>query len=169
MKVTALISPPLSGSITEHWFEERGGDTWFRFETDFGVEWAGLFASAGLVPETCAVDFADGGTVLINAGGSGYVVGVDSAKLIYRPAVVPLVGAIRVPGRDLIIARDFTKVYALGREGELWKSPRIASDGVEFRHSTSNTLFGRAFRWTAWHDFTLSYDGWLLSIGALPE
>src|SRR3954462_3570284 len=112
MRVTHLPSPPVSGSIVEHWFD-GGGGTWFHFETDDGGEWAGLFAGSGLVPENSAVEFADGRTALINAGGEGYVIDVDRAELLYRPEVVPLVGAVSVPGRDFVIARDFTGVHAL--------------------------------------------------------
>src|SRR5689334_23026218 len=97
MKVTALTSPPLSGSITEQWFGQVDGDTWFRFETDEGMEWAGLFASDRLIQEPVATEFADGRSVLINARGAGYVVDVEDARLLYRPDIAPLVGAISVP------------------------------------------------------------------------
>ena len=167
MKVTALEAPPMSGSIDEHWFVERDGDTWFKFETDAGTEWAGLFSSAGLLPEKTALAFSDGRTVLINAGGDGHVVDVESAELLYQTNVLPLVGAIAVPGQDFIIACNFTGVVALGRAAELWRSPRIASDGIELGSATASALAGRVFRWTDWHDFTLTFEGWRLDVEPL--
>jgi hypothetical protein len=165
MKIEALATAPASGSVVEHWFEEPDGDAWFKFETDDGVEWAGLFRDARLVPEKNAVEFWDGRAVLINAGGAGYVIDISNASLLDKPDVTPLVAAMAVPERDFVVARDFTNVYVLGREGELWSSQRIASDGVEFRRTTSNALHGRAFRHGEWHNFTLAYEGWVFTLG----
>src|SRR6202521_3566036 len=117
MKIGVLATAPVSGSVAEHWFEESDGDTWFKFQTDDGVEWAGLFRDARLVPEKNAVEFWDGRSVLINAGGAGYVLDISSASLLYKPDVPPLVAAMPVPERDFVIARDFTNVYVLGPEG----------------------------------------------------
>ena len=169
MKVSVLASPPVSGSVVEHWIEP-GGDAWFQFETDDGSEWAGLFRDGKLIPERASVDYGDGRTALVNAGGTAYVVDVPDAALLYKPSLAPLVEAIPVPERGFVIARDFTSLHALGREAELWRSDRVASDGLEFRRTTSNALHGRVWRHEGWHNFTLAYDGWLFSLGdRLPE
>ena len=159
MKVELLNQPPVSGSIPERWFDGVGACTWVRFEPSTTPTWAGVFGGGDIIRASTVVSFADARHVLVLARGIGYVVDGESGDLRYRTASDLLIGGLTVPDRDFVIACSWTHLFALGTSEELW-SRDIALDGIELVSATPSTLRGEAWQGSAWHEFTLYYDGW---------
>jgi hypothetical protein len=167
MHIRVLPRPPISGSIREHQFDARGDCTWVEFELDDGTTWAGAFGEGRITKQhRAAVPFADGRTVLVIAGGQGYVVDVERCTLNYRTKCDFWDSALAVPERDFVIAAEFTTATVIGRERELWKSERIALDGIILDSSTPAELRGKVWQVDGWHAFTLRYDGFVYEQGS---
>ena len=163
VKLTLLPGPPISGSVSEEHFDAFGDCTWVHFDDEVGGCWAGAFGTHRLV-DSFTVLFSDERTALVSAGGQGYLVDLTGRRLLFRTDAI-LVGGITVPDRPFVVVHDWVRLYALGKEGSLWKSHRIAMDGIELLGTTEKTLHGRA--WDGdWHTFTLAYDGWAIEGGS---
>lgn len=159
MSLTILSSPPTSGSIPERWYDAHGICTWVRFEPPDQPLWAGVFGNGDISRHSAAILFGRQPLAFVIAGGVGYIVDVSTGQLIHKTERETFVSAICVPDRDFVIACDWTELYAIDRTGEIWRSERIALDGIVLEESSSKTLTGRAWQ-DGWHRFELTYEGW---------
>ena len=159
MPTRILTSPPLSGNMPEQAFDAVGACTWVEFDLDES-RWAAAFGDGKvLTKRRMVVPFGVGSAAFVIAGGKGYVVDVKSHKLLYRTKVDYWATAIPVPGRDFIVAAEFTTIEVLGSERPLWTSDRIAVDGIILDSSTPDELVGKAWWEDGWYGFTLRYEG----------
>jgi hypothetical protein len=162
-----LAAPPISGSLPEEHFGRAGGArAWVRFSPTDGEDWAGDFRADGLTPRYGACVFADGRTVLVIAGGRGYVLDARTHRLL-QTVRDDLWNAAAVPDHPFVVAHNETMLFAYGREGELWRSERIALDGIRIDEVTASGLQGRVYLPHApsydddqWKHFRLTFIGW---------
>lgn len=160
MQYRILQQPPLSGELPECRFDARGNCTWVVFADDHG-EWCGVFGDGDAVRNHHAVvPFADNVVVFVIANGAGYVVDTLRRQLLYRTPLSYWVAAISVPDRDFVVAADFTSLAAIGRHHELWRSQRIATDGIVLDAASSDQITGKVWCNGGWYPFCLHVDGW---------
>jgi hypothetical protein len=173
MTFELLHAPPMSGTVLERHFEVSARkNEWVRFTDDDGAEWVGVFGSGEISGYSAVVPFADdnGRTVLVVAGGQGYVVDATSGSLLRRTPWDYAQQAMSVPGRDFVLVADTTELWAAGRQEDrlAWRrepgwydanqtapTHRVALDGIRFDAVTSNALTGRVWELDGWYAFRL--------------
>jgi hypothetical protein len=128
--------------------------------------WAGDFRADGINRRVGCCAFADGSTILVIARGRGYVIDLATRALLYA-AREDLWGVVAVPGRDFVLAHSYTDLFGYSRSGELWRSDRIAYDGIGFDEVTTNYVRGMVYlphgaqnEDDEWSPFRLTFDGW---------
>jgi hypothetical protein len=151
---------PESGTVKERWFDAVGDCTWVRFVTDDPTEWAGVFGNGDMAKHRKAVLFGDERTAMVIAGGQGYIVDAQTGELHHKTDYDCFCDAVTVPGRQFVIACDFTNLYAVAKGGVVWRSSRIALDGIKLDSATETFLAGQGWEIDGWHPFTLSIDDW---------
>ena len=151
---------PVSGSIYERHYDARGDCTWARFELDACEEWMGVFGNCGCNANSAAAKFADNKHAMVIACGYGYIVDGVTGELVHKAELEDLGRVITIPDRDFVIASDELSLIAYTTRGRIWRSQRIALDGIELISSTDQVLSGRLEHVDGWHDFTLTFDGW---------
>lgn len=185
MKVTLLGSPPISGSVLERHFDVSAGtNAWVQFDNDEQGTWVGVFGSSGLTRFNAVAPFADDGgrTVLVIAGGQGYVVNAQSGELLRRTPWDYAQAAFVVPGRDFILVADDTRIWAADRSRDryAWRrdrawydtddlSPprRVSLDGIIFDEMTGQELSGKVWEMDGWYGFRLGLDDLEFTRGGL--
>jgi hypothetical protein len=171
MHAEILRTPPMSGTFVEHRFDVSAHtNTWVRFEDDEGNEWVGVFGRSGYSAFDAVVPFAiDGGrTVLVVAGGQGYVVDARTGSLVRRTRWFGAEGVVAVPDQDFVLVADATEIWVADRARDLrawrhdraWydsddKTPatRVALDGIVFDHVTSSELTGKVWEMDGWYAY----------------
>ncbi|MCA9251328.1 MAG: hypothetical protein KDA54_09350 [Phycisphaerales bacterium] len=167
MLVEIYTQIPQSGSVTERRFDATGNCTWVRFAAADADEWTGVFGNGDIVRHSKAVLFGDNRTAFVIAAGQGYIVDAVTGEMLHKTPEDCFCDAISVPGRDFIIACDFTDLYAVSQSGVIWRSERIALDGIKFGSSTDQSLTGECWCGATnskgadeWGRFILHFDGW---------
>jgi hypothetical protein len=171
MHVELLNTPSISGTVTERHFDVSArANAWVRFEDAEGGTWVGVFGSSELAPFNAAVQFPDDGgrTVLVIAGGQGYIVDAVSRALIRRTPWDYAHAVAAVPGRDFVLVADATKIRAADRAHDrlVWRrerawydydnvSPphRVALDGIVFDEVKVDELRGKVWEMEGWYAF----------------
>lgn len=173
MRADLLRTPPVSGTALERHFDVSGrSNTWVRFADDEGNEWVGVFGSAELAPFEAVVPFADDGgqTVLVIAGGQGYIVNAVSGDLLRRTPWDYAHQAVGVPESGRILVASLTELWATDRvrEQHAWRreppwydydevtpAHRVALDGIVLDVVTAEMATGKVWEMDGWYDFTL--------------
>jgi hypothetical protein len=169
LKVSILSEPPISGSIKEYWFDAKGDCTWIQFERA-SETWAGVFGKGALKNYNAICKFSDDKYVFIIAGGQGYILDSRAHKLCHKTSIDYFVSAIATPYKDLMIVCDFTSLYAFDTQELIWRSDRIALDGIKLDSSTENELSGKVWQVDGWYSFQLEYKNWKYTQGSrLPK
>jgi len=176
MHIELLRTPPLSGDYLErHYDVSARANTWVRFDDGEGAEWVGVFGNGDWVRSKAAVPFGDDGgrTVLVVAGGRGYVVNALTGDLVRRSSRDDLNRTAAVPGRDFVLAASTTGIWAIGRidDRAAWShgpdlsnaapstpvsETTLALDGVLFDEVRSDTACGKVWQPDGWYAFTLN-------------
>jgi len=143
-----------------------------RFEDDDAEAWVGVFGRSELAAFDTVVPFADDGgrTVLVIAGGQGYIVDAVAGTLLWQTPWDYAYAAVAVPGRDFVLVADTIRIWASSRTDErpAWRrdrawydsdkterAHRVALDGVVFDHVTSDRLTGKVWEMDGWYAFRL--------------
>jgi hypothetical protein len=164
MPKSVLLDAPQPDKYPEVHFDVSGVSTWVHFVDDAYEDWIGVFGRGDIVRnKSFAVSFNESGCALVSAWGRGYVVDVNARTLKYRTDSDMLVDAIKIPNRELVIACDFTDLYAFTCEAQIWCRKRIASDGIGFIEASPDALTGRAYFRGKWVDFSLDLASWVVT------
>ena len=173
MHAEILRTPPMSGTFTERRFDVSAhANTWVRFEDDEGNEWVGVFGRSEHTAFDAVVPFAiDGGrTVLVVAGGQGYVVDAQAGSLVRRTRWFVAEAAVAVPDHDFVLVADATEIWATDRVSDrrAWRrdhawydfddgapATRVALDGIVFDGVTAAELTGKVWEMDGWYAFRL--------------
>lgn len=187
MNISLLTQQPISGTILERHFSVfRGANLWVRFEDDVEEPWIGVFGMGDVSPYCAAVPFDDDGgrTVLVVAGGQGYIVDRISGTLLRETGWFYSYSALAPPTRDFVIVADTQHIWACRRDnddaratGPAFLIPmqdihQVALDGIVFERSTDAELIGFVeypYRHSRWHRFRLHYDDMHLEVGERVE
>ena len=165
MKAVLLEAPPISGTYPEQWYRAKGECTFALFEDAESEEWLGVFGNGGITQYSAAISFPTTACVLVIARGKGYAVDIQTKQLRYEAQCDYLVNAVEVPARDLIVACDFTRLYAFSSEKQLWQSDNIASDGIELGEVSESYVRGKVWQYDQWLPFTLKVDELSIELG----
>ena len=165
LKVSILSKPPISGSIKEHQFDAQGDCTWIQFERE-SETWAGIFGCGTHKNHNAVCKFADDKYVFVIAGGQGYILDCHARKVCHKTFIDYFVSAIAAPCKDLVIACNFTSLYAFDTQELIWQSDQVASDGIKLDFSTENELAGKIEQWDGWYAFKLEYKNWEYTQGS---
>jgi len=65
-----------------------------------------------------------------------------------------------------MIVCDFTSLYAFDTQELIWRSDRIALDGIKLDSSTENELSGKVWQVDGWYSFQLEYKNWKYTQGS---
>jgi len=173
MHVELLQAIPISGSVHERHFEvSAGANAWAKFTDDSGVEWVGVFGSGEPSRFHAAIPFGDddGRTVLVIAGGRGYVVDAATGDLIRRAPWHYSKAAIAVPDRGFVVVADDTQIWAASRRDDrgAWRREpawydyglgelpeRMALDGIIFDRAAKDEVRGKVWDGDGWYAFRL--------------
>ena len=164
LKVSILSEPPISGTIKEHLFDAQGDCTWILFERESEI-WVGVFGRGALKNYNAVCKFPDDKHVFVIAGGQGYILDCSTRKLCHKTSIDYFVGAMVAPCKDLTIVCDFTRLYAFDTKELIWRSDRVALDGIKLDSSTENELSGKIWQTDGWYSFRLKYTDWKYSQG----
>ena len=113
-----------------------------RFSGD-GGDWVGNF-QRGVTGFDVAVPHPDGHSVIVIAGGQGYII-EPSSRQATGTFGVDITGVIR-NGAEQLIASTFTDLEAIGREGPQWRTRRLSWDGLRSLRVEDGELVGEG--WT---------------------
>lgn len=173
MLVELLRTVPISGTIAERHFDVSArANAWVRFEDDEGEAWVGVFGGSEWSAFDAAVPFADDGgrTVLVIAGGQGYVVDAISGALLRHTPWYDARTAIAAPDRDFVLVANDTKIWAADRtyDRSAWRRDRgwydhdavtpphrVALDGIIFDRTTTDELTGKVWEMDGWYAFRM--------------
>jgi hypothetical protein len=184
MPLELLKRIPISGTVAErHFSPSTRSNLWVRFELDDGTEWVGVFGNAELANYHAAVPFADDATtILVIAGGQGYVVDARTGRLLRQTPWSYAYSAVSVPGRDFLFVASTTEIWATYRDRDVTairrqralydsdRSPvptRVALDGIVFDAPGPQAITGYVWELDGWYSFALQYDGFVFERGPL--
>jgi hypothetical protein len=172
MHVELLRTIPTSGSVQErHYDVSAGPNAWVRFfDEASGLEWVGVFGSGEPSRFFAAIPFGDddGQTVLVVAGGQGYVVDAASGELFRRTPWFYSQAAVPVPASGFVIVADDTEMWAAGRtsDARIWRAEprpydhdevrpahRLALDGIVIDQATPEEVRGKVWEGDGWYAF----------------
>jgi hypothetical protein len=158
MNSTILTSIPISGSVEEVHFDARGECTWVEFERK-DKRWVGVFGKGSIVPDiNQAIQFTQSNHVFVLAGGQGYIVDSDTQKCTHKSKRDYFQAAISIPNRELVVACDFTNIEFFDSNKALWRSTRIALDGIRLEGATSSELHGAVWQSDGWYTIVFDLD-----------
>lgn len=138
---------PVSGTAEEHSFETDAGESsawsWVRFEDSEADDWYGAFKQ-GRVNRWHGIASADRRHYFIIVGGVLYCVDAAQRVLVCTPAGWSFQDVLAIPHTEQVAVADLTKVAILDPRGLVWKTPRVAWDGVRLLSATESFIKGIA-------------------------
>jgi hypothetical protein len=153
MRILPLEAPPVSGEYDEVCFDAIGACVWFLFEDDEGTSWVGVFGR-GL---TSRIDFCVLGEsspyVFIIALGQGYLLDTERRTLMWKTDYDVYYSCMWSGVGEFVVVTDYTNLYLFDRNGEVWRSERIALDGIKL-HESVGLIEGEAWQHFGWQRFT---------------
>lgn len=155
-----LSQAPLSGTIDEARFNATGTCTWIEFEDDTYNNWCGIFGH-GIQTGQSAVTINKIGQSFIISQGQGYLIDVNSRKLLHQTENDWLISVIAIADSDYFVACTYTNIYAYSPNGLLWVSDRVSFDGIELNTVKNKIVPGKVWDLENWIDFSLKIDGWV--------
>jgi hypothetical protein len=142
VRARILDTPPISGSVPEYWHDAWGDCVWVHFDAADGREWAGAFGATGVTGSTVVALFGGDRSAFVIARGQGYIIDTGSRELRHRTECESLVDVLALPGRDLVAACDSWNLFVYAPAGLVWKSERIAVDGIRMEAAGPAELAG---------------------------
>ena len=150
---TVLAEIPMSGTYPEVEFDARGECTWVKF-FDAHEPWVGVFGRGVAGPELVC-QFGEIKAAFVIARGQGYIVDLLERKLIESTASPTLQDAATVSATNYVVTADWNEVYLFDSKGEIWRSIRLARDGIELVRTSPLVIEGRAEQHDGWHNFSI--------------
>lgn len=139
-----------------------------EFTPNQGQTWVGNF-QPGATSLTDLVEFPHKDAALVVAGGQGYLVDIQSGRLLekYESDIDFLLPS---PVADLVIAGTATDFSAFRGAGRAWCTRRISWDGFRNLAVQENKLTGEAWCFDdSWHAFTVDLADGTVTGGSYYE
>ena len=127
------------------------------FKSD-GTSWVANF-QPGCTSFSKAFDFPDHKSIVVIAGGQGYVMSPDDEKpkLTFG---LPINDVLQTDNGSLVFADDISIMFLDNSNGQLWDSGRISWDGMRDLKISGDLLNGQAYDPTnsnkEWSDFSIN-------------
>jgi hypothetical protein len=163
MEARILRAPPESGSIVEIAFDAIGTCAWVLVEPDAGLPWAGVFGHGAFTAEGVWVSKSTKNLFVI-AGGDAYMIDCDRRQLLWRERGGMLVSAVAVDGAVPFVASDYCHLYGYGSAGRVWRSRRLALDGIRGLGAKGSQVVGEACVGD-WHPFAVASESGTVECG----
>ena len=145
MSAEILTIAPTSGQFTErHFGEHFNSGLWVKFTDKNFQEWVGCFSKSYDNGLCLVLSNETNWTIFIIAGGHGFLIDINSKKLITELDEQPLIeSAISTINLDYFIAGTFYSIYILNQTG-LFKEvrPDQIIDGIYFKKQIQNKAIG---------------------------
>ena len=155
-----LKNPPTSGAILERRYSCSGDCLWVRFSPDQKEDWVGVFGYGNFRSQNFAVGFEGGDVVLVVAAGQGYIVRNSDGDLI-RTTAWDYVQRIKpIADTDLMVLADDTSIWIENAHESVWKSDRVALDGVIVDEAKAAEVTGKVWWSEGWYGFRLTPSPW---------
>ena len=152
MKLEILTNIPESGSIDEVRFDAFGDCTWVKFVDADCIEWVGVFGQGwGGGVDACQ---NSSGAAFVLSGGQGYVVDINSRKLISKTECDYLKKVISCDEENIFVAATDTDLRVYSDAELIFSTERIASDGVNLSTFNNGVLAGEVWGFDKWYPFT---------------
>jgi hypothetical protein len=136
-----------------------------EFQNETGA-WVGNFMG-GATGFTKVFEHLDGRSVIVIAGGQGYVVNSDSQEVSTFGGALT---GIAYRGVDRFVFSTFTELEAYGTTGLRWRTRRLSWDGFRSFRAEGGILQGEA--WTPigekWTEFSVDLSTGEATGGAYP-
>lgn len=156
MKSEILNTIPKSGSFDEVKFDAAGDCLWVYFQDSKYLEWVGVFGY-GWSGGKCVAHNSDGVSFVI-AKGQGYILDINERNLLHKTECDYLKQCIANDNNEIFIATTNLEVYVYNKNGFLFSTERIASDGIEITSCKNNILTGKVYGFDEWFDFRLNLE-----------
>jgi hypothetical protein len=135
--------------------------------------WVGTFASGDLSPNALTGVYSHPSPkhLLVVAKGEAYIVNVDNPLEHDHLKLIPVMGVVQVPGEEVTVLYDFTRLEAYGVSGRRWQTPSLSWDGL--RNVTNDGKFVVGEGWDSpnnlWVPFRVDARDGSFFGGASPE
>lgn len=118
-----------------------------KFFPDHGESWVGIFAFGDMLPNgNCQAHLGPGPNHLtVLTKGDAYIVAPNNPDSFIQVKSCPVIDAIPVPNRNLMLFHDYTEIVAYNENGLAWETTRISWDGIEIEEVSNNTILGKSW------------------------
>lgn len=142
-----------------------------KFKKSDGEEWVANFRP-GWTDYNNIFDFPEQNTIVIFAGGQGYIMNPDAQKPVMT--IEPIVKEVIQKDDCSLIYSDDIHIFVLNtKTGEIWQSDRISWDGIKDLELVNNKLRGQTYDPTnstePWSDFELDLETKEIKGGSFQE
>ena len=161
-KFKPLAGLPGYGDLPEQFSDTGEGTHREGFVVEFfpsknRASWVGNF-QRGLNSFDEVLEHPNGSSVIVVAGGAGYVIDIENRKLtnIFGGMIETV---IRVPEKNIVIFGTCLDFEAVGASGLKWQSRRISWDGIRSLKLEDDVLKGEAWNLDdVWIPFSLNVN-----------
>src|SRR6266540_1819093 len=80
--------------------------------------------------------------ICVIARGTAYVVHADNPEIYEELSIVPIIGAHSILEQRMIVFSTFWEISAFGEKGLLWKTQKLAIDGIEIKSIENGFIYG---------------------------
>lgn len=143
--------PP--GPLRVHTFSRPGSGpvssgVLLRVRPEVGDSWIGVFAPGSLATRatTGVYTSPDPNSLCVVARGDGYLVDTNSPPDFTCVKASPIMAVYPIVGQGFLIFCDPWEVFAYNKNGLLWRTGRIAIDGISIIDISANIIRGVADR-----------------------
>lgn len=116
---------------------------WLKIRPQTGKSWIGVFAFGYGI--TCVLSSPDPHCACVISTGAAYLVNSEQPEACEQLRISPVLDARSVVEHQLLLLADFTSLFALGRSGLVWKSPRLCWDELKILNITHDTVEGTGY------------------------
>jgi hypothetical protein len=106
-----------------------------------GDHWMASFSAGSLSPNAASAVIAlpDLENILVISLGEAYVVSADCPSKWQHVKLHPVMGWVAIHAQGMLLLWDFNRVIGYDRTGEVWRTPSISWDGIEYISTDGNT------------------------------
>ena len=119
---------------------------WLKMTPATAKPWVGVFKFLFDSPHTFSrvVSTPDPDCVYVISGSGGYIVKVDKPEM-WETIVIPVLSVRLFAEHQLLVFADFTSLAAYGKNGLIWRSPRLCWDELKILNMTHDTIKGTGY------------------------
>ncbi len=110
--------------------------------------WVGVFAfgqTATKGVKTGLYTHPDPDTLFVTVQGDGYLVNVDNPAVWEEVGITPICEVIPIPRKSLLVIANYTEMYALGPDGVVWQTDRLAWSELSITEVSDDFIAGQTW------------------------